>query len=61
MEGSLGRLTHKQEDNIEMDLKRNWVGWSGLDSFSSEQESVAGSCEHYNEPSGTIKGRKFLY
>jgi hypothetical protein len=49
----------KQEDNTEMDLTRNWVGRSGLDSFSYEQESVAGSCKHYNEPPGSM-ARNFL-
>jgi hypothetical protein len=28
----------------------------GLDSCSSGKESVAGSCEHVNETSGSIKG-----
>jgi hypothetical protein len=36
------------------------VGGSGLDSSGSEWGPVAGSCEHGNEPSGSIKGREFL-
>jgi hypothetical protein len=32
----------------------------GLDSFSSGQGQEAGSCEHCNESSGSIKGGKFL-
>jgi hypothetical protein len=31
-----------------------------LDSTGSGWGSVAGSCEHGNEPSGSIKGGKFL-
>jgi hypothetical protein len=33
---------------------------SGLDTFGSEYRPVAGSCEHDNEPLGSIKGREFL-
>jgi hypothetical protein len=36
------------------------VGGYVLDASGSGQGSVAGSCEHGNEPSGTIKGGKFL-
>jgi hypothetical protein len=36
------------------------VGWFGLDSSDSEYELVVSSCEHGNEPSGTIKDGKFL-
>jgi hypothetical protein len=32
----------------------------GLDASSSEKGSVAGSCEHGNEPAGCIKGNEFL-
>jgi hypothetical protein len=32
----------------------------GLDSFSSGEGQVADSCEHGNEPSGSIKGGKFI-
>jgi hypothetical protein len=32
----------------------------GLDSSGSGWGSVAGSCEHGNEPSGSIKDEKFL-
>jgi hypothetical protein len=31
------------------------VGWCGLDSSGSGQGPVAGSCEHSNEPLGSIK------
>jgi hypothetical protein len=37
------------------------VVWGcGLDSFGSGQGQVAGSCEHGNEPSGSIKYGEFL-
>jgi hypothetical protein len=36
------------------------VARCGLDSSDSGQGPVAGSCEHGNEPSGSIKGGKFL-
>jgi hypothetical protein len=32
----------------------------GLDVSGSGWGQVAGSCEHGNEPSGSIKGEKFL-
>jgi hypothetical protein len=31
-----------------------------LDSSGSGQGQAAGSCEHGNDPSGSIKGREFL-
>jgi hypothetical protein len=34
-------------------------GWE-LNSSGSRHWSVAGSCEHGNEPSGSIKGTEFL-
>jgi hypothetical protein len=36
------------------------VEGSGLNAFCSGQGPMAGSCEYCNEPSGTIKGGKFL-
>jgi hypothetical protein len=36
------------------------VGRCGLDSSDSGYGPAAGSCEHGNEPSGSIKGREFL-
>jgi len=36
------------------------MGGCGLDSSGSGQELVAGSCEHGNEPSGSMKGGEFL-
>jgi len=43
-----------------MDIKRNRVGYCGLDSSGSGQGPAAGSCQHGNEPSGSIKGKEFL-
>jgi hypothetical protein len=36
------------------------VGSCGLESSGSGQGPVAGSCEHSNEPLGSIKGEEFL-
>jgi hypothetical protein len=46
----LGRPKHRWKD-IEIHLTE--IG-SGLDSSGSGQEQVAGSCEHCNEPFGSI-------
>jgi hypothetical protein len=49
------RPTRRWEDNTGM-------GRCGLDSSGSGHGPVAGSCEHGNEPSGSIiKGGEFLY
>jgi len=32
-----------------------------VDVFGSAQGQMAGSCEHGNEPSDSIKGREFIY
>jgi hypothetical protein len=47
------------EDNIKMDLRETGFE-GGLDSSSSRQGPVAGSCEHGNEPSGSIKDEDLL-
>jgi hypothetical protein len=44
---------------IRMDLKKG-VKRCGLHSSGSGDGSVAGCCEHGNEPSGFIKGGEFL-
>jgi hypothetical protein len=52
-EETLGRPRRRWKDNIEMDLKEivwNWIHYV----------SVAGSCEHHNKPSGSIRTREFL-
>jgi hypothetical protein len=36
------------------------VSRCGLDSSGSGEGPVAGSCEHGNEPSGSIKGGEFF-
>jgi hypothetical protein len=36
------------------------MGWHELDSYSSGQGPMAGSCEYGNELSGSIKNRKIL-
>jgi hypothetical protein len=41
-------------------ILRNSVGWCGFGSSGSGQGPVAGSCEHGNEPSGSIKAWSFL-
>jgi hypothetical protein len=50
----LGRPRLRWEDNFRMALKE--IGWEVLDISAS----VAGFCEHDNEPSGYIKGEEFL-
>jgi hypothetical protein len=51
----LGRPRRRWMDNIEMDLKRDWMGWYRLDRSDSEYGSVERSFEYGNEPSGSIK------
>jgi hypothetical protein len=50
-----GRPRHRWEDNIRMDRVRSCE----LDSAGSGYGPVAGSYEHGNEPSGSIKGEEF--
>jgi hypothetical protein len=40
-------------DNIKMDLRE--IEWGGMDWLDLAQEPVEGSCEHGNEPSGSVK------
>jgi hypothetical protein len=49
----LGRPRCKWVDNIKIDLKRDRLGWCGVDRSSSGLGPVEGSCEHGNEPSGS--------
>jgi hypothetical protein len=55
----LGRPRRRWEDNIKIDLREigfgdvDWIHWA-------QDRQVAGSCEHGNEPSGSIKCGKFL-
>jgi hypothetical protein len=41
-------------------LKRDMMGWYGLDQSGSEKGQMEGSYEHGNEPSGSIKCLEFL-
>jgi hypothetical protein len=52
----LGRPRRKWKDIITV----NSVGMCGLEASSSRQGAVAGTCEHGNKPSGSIKGGEFL-
>jgi len=52
----LGKPRPRWEDNIRMDLQK--IG-CGMDSSGSGQGPVVGSCEHSNEPLGSIKGREY--
>jgi hypothetical protein len=55
----LGRRRRRWEDNIKMDVKGiNVIAWTGVKWI--KMDAVAGSCEHGDEPSGSIKGREFL-
>jgi hypothetical protein len=45
-----GRPRRRWVDNIRMDLRG--IGWDGMDCIDLVRE---GSCEHGNEPSGSIK------
>jgi hypothetical protein len=49
----LERPRRRWVDNIKMDLRG--IQWYGLDWSGSEYGPVEGSCEHGNEPSGSIK------
>jgi hypothetical protein len=53
----LGRHRRRWVDNIKIDLREiGWDGmvWYGLDRSDSGEGPVEGSCEHGNEPSGSI-------
>jgi hypothetical protein len=47
-------------DNIIMDLRE--IGWGGIDwiDLAQEIETVAGCCEHDNEPSDSVIYWEFL-
>jgi hypothetical protein len=48
----LRRPRSRWVDNIKKDLRK--IGWHRLDRFGSVYGPVNGSCEHGNEPSGSI-------
>jgi hypothetical protein len=50
----LGRIMRRWEDNTEMDLRE--IGWEYVDWTGTS----GGSCEHGNEPTGSMKGEEFL-
>jgi hypothetical protein len=55
----LRRPRHRWEDNIKMDFQE--VGCGGMNWIELAQDrQVAGTCEHGNEPSGSIKCGEFL-
>jgi hypothetical protein len=53
-----GRPRRRREDNIRMDVRE--TGRCGMDAAGSGQETVASSCKHSNELSGSIKAENFL-
>jgi hypothetical protein len=54
-----GSPRRRWEDNIKWIFGKS-VRRCGLDLAGSAQRLVAGSCEHDNEPSGSMKGGDFL-
>jgi hypothetical protein len=52
----LGRPIRRWEYYIRIDLREIYImRWYGLDFYNSGYGLVEGSCEHVNEPSGSIK------
>jgi hypothetical protein len=51
----LGRRRRRWVDNIKTDLKRDRMGFYGLDLCDSGYEPVEVSCEHGNKPLGCMK------
>jgi hypothetical protein len=51
----LGRPRRRCVDNIKMDLRE--IKWDGMDwiVLAQDRDQVGGSCEHGNEPSGSMK------
>jgi hypothetical protein len=51
----LGRPRRKWVGNIKMHLRE--IGWDGMDwiNLAEDRDQWEGSCEHGNEPSGSIK------
>jgi hypothetical protein len=56
----LGSSRCRWEDNIRMDLSE--IGWGGMDwiHLAQDRSQWLSSCEHGNEPSGSIKGGEYL-
>jgi hypothetical protein len=55
----LERPRRRWVDNIKIDLKAR-MGWYGLDRCGSRYGPVKGSCQHGNEPWGSLKCRDVL-
>jgi hypothetical protein len=51
----VGRPRLRLVVNINMDLREIGLGWYGLDRSGYGEGPVQGSCEHGNEPLGSIK------
>jgi hypothetical protein len=51
------RVEEEWKDNIKIYLRE--IGWGGMDWIDLVQ-NMEGSCEHSNEPSGSIKCWKIL-
>jgi hypothetical protein len=60
MKRPVGRPRRRWEDNIKIAVRGNVAGRCGLDSSGSGQGPVAGSCEHSNGHSDSIKIGEFL-
>jgi hypothetical protein len=58
--GPLGRPRRRFVDNIKMNIGERGYHPYGLDLSGSEQIPVDGSCEHGNQPSGSITFWKIL-
>jgi hypothetical protein len=57
---TLGRPKRRWKNNTRMNLRGNRVRRCGLDASGTGLGPVIGSCEHGNEPSGSIKGEELL-
>jgi hypothetical protein len=49
----LGRPRRRWVENIKMDLRE--IGWNGRDRIELAQDRDQGSCEHGDEPTGSLK------
>jgi hypothetical protein len=54
----VGRHTQRWEDNVNMDLRE--TGWGRMDWIHLAHGPMESSCEHCNEPSGSIKCWEFI-
>jgi hypothetical protein len=51
----IGRPRRRWVDNTELDLRE--IGWDGMDwiELAQDRDQWRGSCEHGDEPSGSLK------